>query len=65
MKHVGGDALGVSAEVSDERSLERAFQLAGTVDHVLVTAGGFGGGALESTPGSEVRHLVDSRVRCS
>ncbi|QKG21338.1 SDR family NAD(P)-dependent oxidoreductase [Actinomadura verrucosospora] len=39
----GAEVLGVAADVTDDAALEETFERAGTVDHVLLTAGGFAG----------------------
>ncbi|SEG99734.1 NAD(P)-dependent dehydrogenase, short-chain alcohol dehydrogenase family [Nonomuraea solani] len=58
----GGSVLGITGDSADEDDLGRAFDQVGTVDHVLVTAGGFGTGALLDTPREQVREAVDSRI---
>ncbi|RJL26488.1 SDR family NAD(P)-dependent oxidoreductase [Bailinhaonella thermotolerans] len=57
-----GDVLGVPADMTDEGAIEKVFETAGRVDHVLVTAGSMGGGPLSETPRSAVEDLVAGRI---
>ncbi|NUS06314.1 MAG: SDR family NAD(P)-dependent oxidoreductase [Nonomuraea sp.] len=61
VKAAGGTVRGVTGDGADERDLERLLAEAGRVDHVLVTAGGFAGGAFLDTPVDELRQAVDAR----
>ncbi|MGW0480707.1 SDR family NAD(P)-dependent oxidoreductase [Nonomuraea sp. NPDC003214] len=54
--------LGIAADAGDELELDRVFQQAGPIDHVLVTAGGFQVGPLDATPRADVQDAVDSRL---
>lgn len=59
----GPEVLGVSADGADEEALTRIFDQVGTVDHVLVTAGGLAGaGALDTLSPESVRETLDARV---
>ncbi|MQY05627.1 SDR family NAD(P)-dependent oxidoreductase [Actinomadura macrotermitis] len=56
-------ADGVRADGSDEGALAAVFDHAGSVDHVLVTAGGLSGaGAVTDVSADDVRAVFDSRV---
>lgn len=56
--------LGVAGDSGDERTLVEAFERAGRVDHVLVTAGGMGGaGMLTGLTADEIRAALDARVQ--
>ncbi|WP_055585594.1 SDR family oxidoreductase [Streptacidiphilus griseoplanus] len=56
--------LGVAGDGGDERTLIEAFDRAGHVDHVLVTAGGMGGaGLVTDLTADEVRAAIDARVQ--
>ncbi|GGK70905.1 short chain dehydrogenase [Sphaerisporangium melleum] len=59
-----GDAvLGIAGDGGDERTLAEAFDAAGHVDHVLVTAGGIGGaGPVSELSVGDVRATFDSRL---
>ncbi|MER6947590.1 SDR family oxidoreductase [Nonomuraea sp. NPDC000554] len=57
-----GEVLGLPADGGDEQALERVFDQAGPIGHVLVTAGALGGGLLVDTPREQVQQAVDSRV---
>ncbi|MEV1172489.1 SDR family oxidoreductase [Nonomuraea sp. NPDC049784] len=55
--------LGVSADGTDEDALADVFDQAGSVDHVLVTAGGIGGGGpVTELSAGDLRSVFDSRV---
>ncbi|WP_236003909.1 SDR family NAD(P)-dependent oxidoreductase [Nonomuraea antri] len=58
----GAQVLGLSADSAREEALEQVFEQAGSVDHVLVTAGAFAMGALLDTPREQVQEAVDSRL---
>ncbi|MFC5828956.1 SDR family oxidoreductase [Nonomuraea insulae] len=58
----GASVLGITADGTDEDELDRALDQAGSVEHVLVTAGGFGVGELLDTPREQVREVVDGRI---
>ncbi|MGR6918916.1 SDR family oxidoreductase [[Actinomadura] parvosata] len=53
---------GVAGDGTDEAVLDQALDQAGSVDHVLVTAGGFAVGALLDTPREQVRETVEGRI---
>lgn len=60
-----GDAevLGAVADAADEDAVRAAFDLAGTVDHVLLTAGGYtGAGPLAEITSEAVHEAYDQRV---
>ncbi|WNE95251.1 SDR family oxidoreductase [Streptomyces luomodiensis] len=55
--------LAVAGDGGDERTLAAAFDTAGQVDHVLVTAGGLTGvGPLTELSADDIRAAVDSRL---
>jgi NAD(P)-dependent dehydrogenase (short-subunit alcohol dehydrogenase family) len=55
---------GVAGDGADEKILAEAFDRAGSVDHVLVTAGGIGGiGPVTGLTAEEIRTTVDSRLQ--
>ncbi|WP_034216435.1 SDR family oxidoreductase [Actinoplanes subtropicus] len=55
--------LGVVGDGGDEATIAAAFERAGHVDHVLVTAGGFSGaGPLTELSADDIRGTVDSRL---
>ncbi|MFC5183403.1 SDR family NAD(P)-dependent oxidoreductase [Actinomadura harenae] len=61
----GGDAevLGAVADVTDEDAVRAAFDLAGRVDHVLLTAGAFtGAGAVAELTAEAARAAYDQRA---
>jgi NAD(P)-dependent dehydrogenase (short-subunit alcohol dehydrogenase family) len=59
----GPEVLATPADGSDEEALARIFDLAGSVDHVLVTAGGLAGGGLVDTLSPEsVSSALHGRV---
>ncbi|MGW0802306.1 SDR family oxidoreductase [Nonomuraea sp. NPDC002799] len=58
----GASVLGIAADGTDEGEIDRAFGEAGELDHVLVTAGGFGVGPLLDTPSGQVRDAVEGRI---
>ncbi|GAB2836669.1 SDR family oxidoreductase [Actinocorallia aurea] len=59
----GAEVLGATADAADEDAVRAVFDLAGDVDHVLVTAGGLaGGGPLEALTAEDVRAAFDGRV---
>lgn len=62
VRTTGASVLGITADGTDEDDLDRALDQAGAVEHVLVTAGGFGVGALLDTPREQVRDVVDGRL---
>lgn len=56
-------ALGVAADGADEDALAAVFDQAGSVDHVLVTAGGISGvGPVTQVSADDVRAAFESRV---
>lgn len=59
-----GDAvMGVPGDGGDERTLAAAFDRAGPVDHVLVTAGGItGAGPLNALSPDDIRRTFDARL---
>ncbi|GAA3717198.1 SDR family oxidoreductase [Nonomuraea antimicrobica] len=58
----GATVAGITADGTDEADLERAFDRAGAVDHVLVTAGALAVGALLDTPREQVGDAVEGRI---
>ncbi|MFG1997982.1 SDR family oxidoreductase [Spirillospora sp. NPDC048911] len=54
--------IGVAADGGDEGRLGSIFDQVGSVDHVLVTAGSYGGGPLGETPRSAVEDAVNARL---
>ncbi len=55
--------LGVPGDAGDERILVDAFDRAGRVDHVFLTAGGFSGaGPVTGLSADDIRAAVDSRL---
>ncbi|RKN42979.1 SDR family oxidoreductase [Streptomyces hoynatensis] len=61
----GPDAAGVrtfTADVQDEEALAAGWDEAGAIDHVLVTAGGIGGGPIREAGRKAVEETVDSRL---
>jgi NAD(P)-dependent dehydrogenase (short-subunit alcohol dehydrogenase family) len=58
----GGTAHGFAADGTDEADLDRVLDQVGSVDHALVTAGGFATGALLDTPREQVGAAVDGRI---
>ncbi|MBN6054074.1 SDR family oxidoreductase [Nonomuraea sp. RK-328] len=55
--------LGVAADGADEAALAEAFDLAGSVDHVLVTSGGLtGAGAVTEVSAGDLRTAFEERV---
>ena len=57
---------GVTGDAADEGALARAFDAAGTVDHVLVTAGGMNGiGPVTGLSTDEIRTTVDARLQAA
>ncbi|WP_234343858.1 SDR family oxidoreductase [Streptomyces sp. NRRL F-5123] len=61
-----GDVLEVAGDGGDERVLAEAFDLAGEVDHVLVTAGGIAGaGPLAALTAEGIRTALDSRLQAA
>ncbi|MEV5573070.1 SDR family oxidoreductase [Spirillospora sp. NPDC052269] len=59
----GAEVLGAVADAADEDAVRAAFDLAGGVDHVLITAGGLGGAAPLAEVTSEGVHAAyDQRV---
>ncbi|MEV0387797.1 SDR family oxidoreductase [Nonomuraea sp. NPDC050643] len=62
IRTTGGTVLGITGDGSDEGDLERILDQGGSLDHILVTAGGFGVGALLDTPREQVREAVDGRI---
>ncbi|MEW9551096.1 SDR family oxidoreductase [Nonomuraea sp. NPDC050783] len=63
----GGDAvIGVPGDAGDEQALAAAFDRAGHVDHVLVTAGGVTGiGPLTGLSADDIRAAAESRLLAS
>ncbi|ROO88147.1 NAD(P)-dependent dehydrogenase (short-subunit alcohol dehydrogenase family) [Actinocorallia herbida] len=58
-----GTVLGATADAADEDAVRAVFDLAGRVDHVLLTAGSLtGGGPLETLTAESVRAAFDGRV---
>ncbi|MEU9553867.1 SDR family NAD(P)-dependent oxidoreductase [Streptomyces fumanus] len=56
--------LGVAGDGADDRTLAEAFDRAGQVDHVLVTAGGIGGiGPVTDLSADDIGAAFDSRLR--
>ncbi|MCP2335979.1 SDR family oxidoreductase [Actinomadura rupiterrae] len=65
LRSAGGDAevLGAVADAADEDAVRAAFDLAGTVDHVLLTAGGLtGAGPIETVTADAARLAYEQRV---
>ncbi|WP_033219448.1 SDR family oxidoreductase [Kitasatospora phosalacinea] len=61
-----GAVLGVAGDGADEKVLTEAFDRAGAVDHVLVTAGGLGGnGPVTSLTADEIRTALDPRLQAA
>ena len=59
----GASVLGVAGDGGDEATIAEAFDRAGQVDHVLVTAGGLTGvGALTDLSADDIRTTVESRL---
>ncbi|NUW39764.1 SDR family oxidoreductase [Nonomuraea rhodomycinica] len=59
----GTDVLGVAADGADEAALAEAFDLAGSVDHVLVTSGGLtGAGPVTDVSAGDLRAAFEERV---
>jgi NAD(P)-dependent dehydrogenase (short-subunit alcohol dehydrogenase family) len=59
----GPEVLAASADGGDEPALARIFDQAGSVDHVLVTAGGLdGAGPIGTLTHEAVRSTLDARV---
>lgn len=59
----GPEVLASSADGGDERELARIFDHAGSVDHVMVTAGGLSGaGPVDALSPEAVRATLDARV---
>ncbi|GHE71574.1 short chain dehydrogenase [Streptomyces spiralis] len=57
---------GVAGDGADEKILAEAFDRAGSVDHVLVTAGGISGsGPVTGLTADEIRTTVDSRLQAA
>ncbi|MFC7327337.1 SDR family NAD(P)-dependent oxidoreductase [Marinactinospora rubrisoli] len=55
--------IGASADVADEDALAEIFDRAGSVDHVLVTAGGFaGGGPVGEISVDDLHSTFDNRI---
>ncbi|MEV0199404.1 SDR family oxidoreductase [Nonomuraea sp. NPDC050691] len=60
---LGEAVLGVAADGADEGALAEAFDLAGSVDHVLVTSGGLtGAGPVTEVSAGDVRAAFEERV---
>lgn len=59
----GPEVLALPADGGDEHALARIFDLAGSIDHVLVTAGGLdGAGSVDALSPEIVRSVLDARV---
>ncbi|MFI6093881.1 SDR family oxidoreductase [Streptomyces sp. NPDC051218] len=58
----GADVATFAADATDEARLTQIFDAAGTVDHVLVTAGSVVGGALADADRSTLQGSIDNRV---
>lgn len=59
----GPDVLAASADGGDEQALARVLDQAGSVDHVLVTAGGLeGAGTIDALTPEAVRSTLDARI---
>ncbi|PVE13262.1 SDR family NAD(P)-dependent oxidoreductase [Streptomyces scopuliridis] len=58
--------LGVAGDAGDEQTLDEAFDRAGRVDHVLVTAGGISGtGPVTELSVDDIRTTFDSRLQAA
>ncbi|MER6579548.1 SDR family oxidoreductase [Nonomuraea sp. NPDC001023] len=58
----GATVTGIAGDGTDEHDLERVLDEAGgSVDHLLVTAGGLAGGPFLATPVDRLRQAVDGR----
>ncbi|WP_026413703.1 SDR family oxidoreductase [Actinomadura oligospora] len=59
----GAEVLGAVADAADEDAVRAAFDLAGPVEHVLLTAGGYtGAGPLTEITSEAVHEAYDQRV---